>query len=438
MIASEGVENSEDQSALPSFLVYQNISFDHIEDQINQQINRVALSIVMEIDLYQVLFPSSSEVDYQGLVNVFKLKLESGVENNINEKRYYFKAYIVSPVSGDVFRFSEIRNVEQRQVVFRIRQLLHHLFYGDDDVPIDLTEAEPLSEDDFSTPRETVSEEASAVDPLRDLPEEASDDDSFSDDMDTEASSSEVQQDIDSEETEQEISNFSSPPISLERSRPEFSLSSSVESAGEIFYLAGVQIEGINSQGQFIEVENSFSRMALDIHYDYYPRGLEGNYIHFYGGAGRVVTETQYEFPVRFHLGADYRFNTIVGWVAPFVGIEYEKSSFANLATAGEGVQVWDNTVFWASAGLHFNFNRLGFNSRLTLKASNIFVGTSSYSRDGGQSNLSGIKVYFSYFQHIWNRFALYGAYQTQTIETISGLNLNNNNSQVAVSLVFN
>lgn len=426
----------------PVYLIINRPTIDGAEASTVQQILRVALSLGLNTPGIQILLKESRTWEQvRQELGLQALEVYMGGELQTDHQMYELDFTLRGPQTGEVLNRVRRSRIPQRQVVFQAQEMLIELFSS----PIVKSLLEEFSEEgpESDSAHQNVEGQGSAqgsssISPSkndRDEQEKTTPHDEKGSSSEKEEEGDHLREVRDAERGDVTISQFESPPLDLQRNPPKKD-ERSREFSNRFSYASFYSRETIDSEN-IISVENTISRAGVKISADTYFEGPYENYLHTSIMLGRSVSSTEYNFPVRAHFYSDYRFNLLEQRLMPFIGLEYERNSYVNLGTIGEGLTTWTNNLFWFRLGLSSRVFPYSSSPIIEAYYGQIFSGSTQFKGATQSVKLSGQSYGISLLQKMYGHFYLVLDYRRQDLEATTSDPIKNTNQSLALGIMY-
>ncbi|GEM_PF-4108171 len=240
------------------------------------------------------------------------------------------------------------------------------------------------------------------------------------------------------------IQSFSSPDLDLtkkSRAKKEGE-GRNLEWMSRFDYSFGYQREVALSnvslaQNEKLETETSIQRMAIKASSSTRIKGLVQHF-HYGGSVSSVVAEDQYDIGPRINLYGNFNYDLYSSYVFAGVNLEYDKLSFVNISSRGQGLSVFSSNTVWVGGGMRYIDQIKGHVVSLEADVKKAMIANTNASSSGESVPLDGSKL------HLQGRLALFKgwgvglSYESIELTSVSSSDLNNNHSIVGMYLTYN
>lgn len=150
---------------------------------------------------------------------------------------------------------------------------------------------------------------------------------------------------------------------------------------------------------------------------------------------GKIVGDNEYGLSPDFLLSLGYEYDVYKRYLFVGVNANYEKSSFANLSTVGEGIVPWSNSLVWVGPVLTINL----FNENLKIygEVSTSFTGSSDLGTKDESFPINGSRMKAGVDLNVYKKWGL-GLYaSTKNLNSTASKDFKAETSSVGLEIVY-
>jgi hypothetical protein len=191
---------------------------------------------------------------------------------------------------------------------------------------------------------------------------------------------------------EVKISKFDSPDIEIiEEEKKNVFIPTSFEIHNQFYINIGQSSDVVESE-TIIETTTETKQIKFELG-SRFRIGTSDDFFEPGMSVGQLIGDNEYKLTAGIKFYFDYAKSLYSRNIYISPNLEYEKFSFADLSTAGQGVVPWNNTLLWFGAKGRIHF----FEDRLEAYAgfSKSFIGTSDLGKKGESFPIDGTKIGF-------------------------------------------
>ncbi len=429
----------------------------NISDLQKRLIIRSAIGVVMKSGKYNMLFSSPKSFE-DAKFKFYKLEMEgSKTKWGKNKVGYNLKFKLVDAYTKEVLRESIKTRIEGRHLVFKAKLLQWELIFGKEKAKAIEKEVEAQTEEEIEEEvkdpegkddKSSDSSGAKGGDPAAAQPGDVSE-------IIAEGGVKKKgeKKKIEPEEEEEDpkkkkkkkkdvkISEFESPDLDLTKQSLDTTVKPPMPFKVDSKVAFGLDFisENISSKS-IIEVENEIGLMGVYIDAALQFQENPTDRLHVGFRATRITSENDYSLtpPRMLHLRYKLGFQGLPIYF--HAGFEYETQPFAQLGTAGEGIQAWEQSFLWYKGGLSLEFQSL-FRMKTELGGFvfSPFVAATNFGTDNGEGNITmtGSKFEVYMIQQVWGSYNIKFSYFQSDITSQGLNNLENHQATTLISLLY-
>lgn len=240
------------------------------------------------------------------------------------------------------------------------------------------------------------------------------------------------------------IQSFSSPDLDLTKNSnvKKEGEARSLEWMSRFDYSFGYQRELALSNVSLADdeelgTETSIQRVVIKASSSMRVKGWVQHF-HYGGSFSSVIAEDQYDISPRVNLYGNFNYDLYASYVFLGLNLEFDKLSFVNISSRGEGLKVFNSNIVWVGAGLRYIDQIKGHVISLEADVKKAMIANTNASSNGESVPLDGSKL------HLQGRVALYKgwgvgvSYESIALTSVTTQDLDNNHSIVGMYLTYN
>ncbi|WP_372655661.1 hypothetical protein [Halobacteriovorax sp.] len=183
--------------------------------------------------------------------------------------------------------------------------------------------------------------------------------------------------------------------------------------------------------------ETSIQRMAIKVSSSMKVKGWVQHF-HYGANVSSVIAEEQYDIAPRINIYGNFNYDLYSSYVFLGLNMEFDKLSFVNISSRGDGLKAFSSNIVWVGAGLRYIDEIKGHVISLELDMKKAMIANTDASASGEDVPLDGDKLHLQGRVAVYKGWGIGLSYESIALTSVTNTDLDNTHSIVGMYLTYN